>query len=91
MKVQISNLAKAETFSTIFQNMKLFSENINLVFTDDKMFVQAIDSGRVSVLELNIPSAWFDLYDQTTTTIGVNSVIFDTKAVLDRSFVDSRL
>jgi proliferating cell nuclear antigen PCNA len=76
MKVQISNLAKAETFSTIFQNMKLFSENINLVFTDDKMFVQAIDSGRVSVLELNIPSAWFDLYDQTTTTIGVNSVIF---------------
>ena len=76
MKIQISNLVKAETFAAIFQNMKLFADNINLVFADDKMFVQAIDSGHVSILELNIPAAWFDSYEQTNVTIGVNSVIF---------------
>ena len=76
MKIQISNLVKAETFSAIFQNMKLFADNINIIFDEDKMFVQAIDSGHVSILELNVPAAWFDTYEKTNTTIGVNSVIF---------------
>jgi len=76
MKIQISNLVKAETFAAIFQNMKLFADNINLVFTEDKMFVQAIDSGHVAILELNVPAVWFDAYDPTNSTIGVNSVIF---------------
>ena len=76
MNIQISNLVKAETFAAIFQNMKLFADNINLVFADDKMFVQAIDSGHVSIIELNVPAAWFDAYEPTNSTIGVNSVIF---------------
>jgi proliferating cell nuclear antigen PCNA len=76
MKIQISNLVKAETFSAIFQNMKLFAENINIVFSDDKMFVQAIDASRVSVLELNLPATWFDAFEETNMTIGVNSIIF---------------
>lgn len=76
MKIQISNLVKAETFSAIFQNMKLFADNINIIFDEDKMFVQAIDSGHVSILELNVPAVWFDTYEKTNTTIGVNSVIF---------------
>jgi proliferating cell nuclear antigen PCNA len=76
MKIQISNPVKAEMFAAIFQNMKLFADNINIVFDDEKMFVQAIDSGHVAILELNIPATWFDAYDPTNSTIGVNSVIF---------------
>ena len=76
MKIQISNPVKAETFAAIFQNMKLFADNINIIFDDEKMFIQAIDSGHVAILELNIPAAWFDVYEQTNITVGVNSVIF---------------
>lgn len=76
MKIQISNLIKAETFAVIFQNMKLFAENINIIFMDDKMFIQAMDAGHVSILELNLPNVWFDKFEHTNTTIGVNSIIF---------------
>ena len=76
MNVTIENQTKSDTFSAIFQNMKSFSDNINLIFDDEKMFVQAIDPGHVSILELNIPSTWFDKYSPTNMTIGVNAAIF---------------
>jgi proliferating cell nuclear antigen PCNA len=76
MNIRIDNPYKADTFSAVFQNMKSFTDNVNIIFDDEKMFVQAIDAGQVSILELNIPSTWFDKYTQTNMTIGVNAVIF---------------
>ena len=75
MNIQINNPVKAEIFAAIFQNMKLFSDSVNIIFDGEKMFIQAIDSGHVAILELNIPAAWFDKYAQTSMTIGVNSII----------------
>jgi proliferating cell nuclear antigen len=75
MNIQINNPVKAEIFAAIFQNMKLFSDSVNIIFDEEKMFIQAIDSGHVAILELNIPAAWFDKYAQTSMTIGVNSII----------------
>ena len=76
MNIKIEDPSKAEVFSAIFQNMKSFTDNVNIIFDDEKMFVQAIDSGHVSILELNIPSTWFDKYTPVNITIGVNAVIF---------------
>ena len=55
MNIKIDNPSKADTFSAVFQNMKSFTDNVNIIFDDEKMFVQAIDAGHVSILELNIP------------------------------------
>lgn len=76
MKIQIKNPIKIEVFSTIFQNMKLFSDNINIHLEESELSIQAMDAGHVSVVELSIPSDWFDSYSiDESTTIGINSVI----------------
>ena len=51
MNIKIDNPSKADTFSAVFQNMKSFTDNVNIIFDDEKMFVQAIDAGHVSILE----------------------------------------
>jgi proliferating cell nuclear antigen PCNA len=75
MDIQINNSIKADLFAAVFQNMKLFSDSVNIILDDGRMFLQTMDSGRISILELNIPSTWFDKYESTNMTIGVNSII----------------
>lgn len=76
MNISIRNLQKADIFSSLFQHMKLFSDNINIMFEKERVFVQSMDSARVSIFEINIPSEWFDVYEHTSVSaipIGVNS------------------
>jgi proliferating cell nuclear antigen len=78
MNIQITNSAKAEIFSSIFQHMKLFTESINIMFEPGRMFIQAMDSARVSIVEMYLPADWFDKYENTrggTITLGVNTTI----------------
>lgn len=77
MNLTINNPAKLEAFSAIFQNMKLFSDNVNISLESTGLFLQAMDSGRVSVVELSIPNDWFDSYSVSNgMTIGLNAIIF---------------
>jgi hypothetical protein len=57
--------AKAESFAGLFQHIQLFTEHINILFQTDKMFVQDMDSLRVSIFEIYLPAAWFDKYELT--------------------------
>ena len=78
MNIVINNLQKAETFAAIFQHIKLMTDNINIMFEKDRMYVQSMDSARVSIFEINIPCSWFDEYSHTTDrniSIGINSSI----------------
>lgn len=77
MNVQINDNTKCETFQVIFQNIRLFSENVNIMFKTDCMAIQTMDSSHVSILELNIPSRWFDSYNVSTdVVIGMNTILF---------------
>lgn len=77
MNLTINNPVKLEAFSAIFQNMKLFSDNVNISLESTGLFLQAMDAGRVSVVELAIPHDWFDSYSvDGNMTIGLNAVIF---------------
>jgi hypothetical protein len=78
MNVILSTPLKADTFSAMFQNMKAFTEHINIMFEKDRMYLQSMDSARVSVFEYNLPSTWFDKYEHTNNTaicLGVNSTL----------------
>jgi proliferating cell nuclear antigen len=78
MNIQITNSAKAEAFSSIFQHMKLFTDSINVMFEPGRMFIQAMDSARVSIVEMYLPADWFDNYENTkggTVTLGINTTI----------------
>lgn len=77
MNVVINNKDKAKAFSSMFQNMKLFCEHINLMFEPTRLYAQGMDSSHISVFEVYIPAAWFDEYKQDNTcVIGVNTQLF---------------
>lgn len=72
----ITNLQRADSFVALFQHVKLFSEHINIIFSDEKMYIQCMDSSKVSVFEICLPKEWFDSYALTnnaSVTIGISS------------------
>jgi hypothetical protein len=62
MNIAIHSVQKAEIFTTIFQHMKSMTECINIIFEKDRLYFQSMDTSRVSIIELSIPSTWFDVY-----------------------------
>jgi len=78
MNIVINNPQKAEWFASIFQHIKVFSEHVNIMFETERMYVQSMDSARVSIFEITLPSSWFDVYENkrgSTILVGLNSNI----------------
>jgi len=74
MNITINSTGKAELFGLLFQHIRLFTEHVNLTFDKEKMFMQSMDSARVSVFEITLPSTWFDNYEHTSVsaiTLGI--------------------
>jgi proliferating cell nuclear antigen len=80
MNIAISNTQKAECFASLFQHIKLLTDQINIVFDHEKMHVQSMDHARVSIFDINIPRSWFDEYivdeGQSSVTLGISSSLF---------------
>lgn len=95
MIVTIKNNNKCETFVNIFQHLKLFSQNVNLTFSEEKLFMQGMDSSHVSIFELQIMSDWFDVFEVAeSATIGINSStlfrIMNTRTACQVIYLDIR-
>jgi len=77
MDFKINNQSKIDIFTTIFQTIKGIAEHIVIYFTDEKMFIQTMDSSKVSVLEIVILCSWFDFYScqHDDIKIGINTNI----------------
>ena len=78
MNITIQQIHKADIFAGIFQHIKVFTEQVNVMFEKDRMYVQTMDGARVSIIEMELPSEWFDSYEHnspTTITLGVNATI----------------
>jgi proliferating cell nuclear antigen len=67
--------------------MKLFTENLNVYFHQDKVFIQGMDHAHVSIFEINLPKLWFDEYKlETGITIGINTnMLFKVLNTRDKS------
>ncbi len=89
MDIKICENHKAECFATLFQHMKLFSEKVNIVFDSEKLFIQAIDASRISILEIYLPAKWFTEYKllrEGSFTLGINtSILFRVLSTRDKS------
>lgn len=76
MEIQINQPSNAEIFSGLFQYIKLFTNDININFEPEQLFIQALDSSRVSIFEVYLPKTWFDVYtinNDTGAVIGINT------------------
>lgn len=79
MEVIIRNEGKAETFTLIFQYMKIWADFVTIHFQKELFYIQCMDAAHVSIFEARIPSTWFDEYhlvDDKETTLSVSSSIF---------------
>ena len=73
MSIIIRDKQKINIFTNIFKHLKVFGETFNLMFNSDKLYIQGMDSARVSLFELVLVKSWFDEYNITKPiTIGVN-------------------
>ena len=78
MRIQISDTAKCDTFVNLFQHMKQFTDYVNIIFSEDEMFIQSMDNGRVLVFEIHLPKQWFDVYEigYGSITLGISTPLF---------------
>ena len=76
MEIKITNPVRAELFTSIFQNIKIFTEHVSILCKSTGIYLQTMDSSRVSIIELSLPSTWFDGYAYTVDiSIGISSNI----------------
>jgi len=76
MNLEITESGKADIFIAIFQHISKFTEHMNLMFQSDRLYVQAINSSHIVILEIYLPKEWFTKYEASNAKIGVNAALF---------------
>ena len=71
MEIIIRNSERADKFTAIFQHIKLFTEHIALSCSKTHMKMQCMDNAHVAILEMSLPSEWFDLYEIENESIRI--------------------
>ena len=74
MEIQLNETTKADIFAAMFQHIKMFGDNVNIHFMKERMHLQVMDSSRISIYEVHLPSSWFDVYTihNSDITLGIN-------------------
>jgi proliferating cell nuclear antigen len=78
MNIVINNSQKADCFASLFQHIKLFSEHVNVMFEKERIYIQSMDTSRVSIFEIELSNSWFDLYELTQSAnicLGINTTV----------------
>jgi proliferating cell nuclear antigen PCNA len=77
MEITINDTEKLTKFSIIFQYLKLISNDINLDFTENGLYTQALGVNHVCLVELMIDKNWFTNYViEKPCSLGINCEIF---------------
>ena len=86
MRITIDNLENAIIFTLIFQHIKSFTDFVNLSFQEEKLYIQAMDSSKISVFEVNLMKSFFSTYDfDENEVIGVNvNLLFKILNIRDK-------
>ena len=71
MEIVIRKSERADKFAAIFQHIKLFTEHIALTFDKTHMKMQCMDNAHVAILEMSLPSTWFDTYELSQSDVRI--------------------
>ena len=76
MDITINDINKLETFTNLFQHLKLFTGSINIHCNEEQMYIQTMDSSKISIIDIMIPKTWFCSYKcDSSIVIGISTVI----------------
>lgn len=77
MEIVIKNAKKCKQFQILFQILSSISNEVDVHFKNNSIFIQGMDSGHVCLFELNLTSTWFEAYNVEDEIIcGINLTIF---------------
>ena len=77
MNCSIDDETKLMKFTSIFQNLKNITEEINLDFTKTGLYAQGLGVNHVCLVEFNINHSWFSSYNcDKGCTLGINCEVF---------------
>jgi proliferating cell nuclear antigen PCNA len=65
MEIVIRSQEKADKFASLFQHIKTLTEHIAITFDKSRMSMQCMDNAHVAIMEISLPSSWFDIYELT--------------------------
>lgn len=72
MKIVISP-SKSDIFSQILQGLQKFSTEINFNFSNEELYIQAMDASHCSIFDMKIKKEWFELFEvDDNNTMGMN-------------------
>jgi proliferating cell nuclear antigen len=73
MEITIEN-PNTELFTSIFKDVRIFTENINISFESERFYIQSMDTAHVILFEIILLNKWFSKYEiSTPTTLGINA------------------
>jgi len=73
MNITIRNAKKVKILAHIFHHLNNIMNDINIHFTEDKMYIQGMDNSHACLIEINIHAQWFDSYiTPISQRIGLN-------------------
>lgn len=77
MKLTLEQTKKVQAFATIFKNLKNIVDEINMMFFQEKIYMQGMDSTHALLFEMEIQSDWFDKYEcEEQDTFGLHCATF---------------
>ncbi len=73
MDILLEDDKRCVVLTNIIQNLKVFTDNVNIHFNEDSFYIQGMDTSHVSMFDINLDSSWFSKYNsETNLCIGVN-------------------
>jgi proliferating cell nuclear antigen len=87
MKFVLNTSSKSDSLTGIIQNLRSFTDTVNIQFTEEGLSIQTMDNSHISVVELSIPAGWFNDYECPESVIlGVNiNILSKILAAKDKS------
>lgn len=77
MNITISDKLKKQLFVNIFQMMKQFTSQINIICDKDKFHIQSCNTSNVILFDLSLSSSWFNHYKvNENINICINLILF---------------
>jgi proliferating cell nuclear antigen PCNA len=75
MNILLSEPTKAELFTSLFKDLKIFTNEINLMFEKGRFYIQSMDSAHVLLFEITLSSQWFTNYTliSNNVVVGINT------------------
>ena len=77
MNINIGN-EKSKIFATLLDILSCIVDEVNIEFRKNEIYIQTMDSGRISLFELILKDDWFETYDvEKSTVVGVKLSIIN--------------